>query len=268
VDGVVVDAVEVGGLRIAFQREGRGPPLVLLHGFVGDGVGTWGYQLEALSDAFTVIAWDAPGAGHSSATPESFRLADYADCLSGFLRALDLTHPYVAGLSFGAVLALELLRLHRKVPKKLILASAYAGWAGSFPSDIVQERLRRSLEVSRLPADEFVAAMLPSMFSKGAPVDRVAAFAANVAEFDPAGFRLMAVASAEADSRDVLAGIDIPTLLLYGDQDVRAPREVAEALWAAIPRSRLIILPGVGHISSVEAPDRFSAEVRAFLTER
>ena len=67
VDGDVVDAVDVGGLRIAFQREGRGPPLMLLHGFVGDGVGTWGYQLEALSDAFTVIAWDCPGAGHSSA---------------------------------------------------------------------------------------------------------------------------------------------------------------------------------------------------------
>ena len=115
-----MDAVDVGGLRIAFQREGRGPPLVLLHGFVGDGAGTWGYQLEALSDAFTVIAWDAPGAGHSSAAPESFRLADYADCLSGFLRALDLTHPYVAGLSFGAVLALELFRRHGEVTKRLV----------------------------------------------------------------------------------------------------------------------------------------------------
>jgi pimeloyl-ACP methyl ester carboxylesterase len=60
----VVDAVDVGGLRIPFQREGRGLPLVLLHGFVGRGVGTWGYQLEALSDAFIVIAWDGPGAGH------------------------------------------------------------------------------------------------------------------------------------------------------------------------------------------------------------
>jgi pimeloyl-ACP methyl ester carboxylesterase len=110
--------------------------------------------------------------------------------------------------------------------------------------------------------------MLPSMFSKFAPVDRVVAFAENVAEFDPAGFRLMAKASAEDDLRDVLAGIDIPTLLLYGGQDVRAPREVAEAIWAAIPRSRLIILPGVGHISSVEALDRFCAEVRAFLIER
>jgi len=78
----------------------------------------------------------------------------------------------------------------------------------------------------------------------------------------------MAKASAEADLRDVLAGIDIPTRLLYGDQDVRATRALAETIWAAIPRSRPISLPGVGHISSVEAPDRFCAEVRAFLTER
>ena len=58
----VVDAVEVGGFRIAFEREGHGSPLLLLHGFVGDGVGTWRYQLETLSDEFTVVAWDAPGA--------------------------------------------------------------------------------------------------------------------------------------------------------------------------------------------------------------
>jgi pimeloyl-ACP methyl ester carboxylesterase len=266
VDGV--DAVEVGGFRIAFEREGHGPPLLLLHGFVGDGVGTWRYQLETLSDEFTVVAWDAPGAGRSSAAPESFRLSDYADCLFGFVSALKLTHPYVAGLSFGSVLALELFRRHRGLPRKLVLASAYAGWAGSFPPDVVQERLQLSLELSRLPAADFVAALLPSMFSPEAAADRVAAFAENAAEFDPVGFRAMAIASAEADMRDVLPYIDVPTLLLYGDRDVRAPRQVAEALLAGIPESRLVMIPGVGHINSVEAPDQFSAEVRTFLNER
>jgi pimeloyl-ACP methyl ester carboxylesterase len=77
----------------------------------------------------------------------------------------------------------------------------------------------------------------------------------------------MAMASAEADLRDVLPLIDVPTLLLYGDQDVRAPRAVAEALLASIPGSRLVVMPGVGHASSVEAPDRFCAEVRTFLNE-
>ena len=144
VDGDVVDAVDVGGLRITFQREGRGPPLMLLHGFVGDGVGTWGYQLEALSDSFTVIAWDCPGAGHSSAVPESFRLADYGWARSKVRRNLERHSAYMAGLSFGAVVALELFRRHVEVPQWLILASSYAGWAGSFRSDFVEERLRPS----------------------------------------------------------------------------------------------------------------------------
>jgi pimeloyl-ACP methyl ester carboxylesterase len=167
------------------------------------------------------------------------------------------------------MLALELFRRHRAVPKKLVLASAYAGWAGSFPPDVVQQRLQLSLQLSWLPPADFVTALLPSMFSQGAAADRVAEFAANVAEFHPVGFRAMAMASAEADLRGVLASIDVPTLLLlYGDQDVRAPREVAEALLAGIPGSRLVMMPGVGHASSVEAPDRFCTEVRTFVNER
>ena len=80
--------VEVGGLNIAFERAGTGPALVLTHGFVGDACCTWGSQIEALSDEFTVIAWDAPGAGESTVPPEDFGMDAYADCLAGFLRAL------------------------------------------------------------------------------------------------------------------------------------------------------------------------------------
>jgi pimeloyl-ACP methyl ester carboxylesterase len=138
------------GASVRVPAGGSRTALVLLHGFVGDGVGTWGYQLEALSDAFTVIAWDCPGAGHSSAVPESFRLADYGWARSKARRNLERQSAYVAGLSFGAVVALELFRRHVEVPQRLILASAYAGWAGSLRSDIVEERLRWSLEVSRL----------------------------------------------------------------------------------------------------------------------
>ena len=77
----------------------------------------------------------------------------------------------------------------------------------------------------------------------------------------------MARASAE-DVRDVLPRIDVPTLLLYGDRDVRAPRAVAEALHASIADSRLVMLPGVGHVCNVEAPEEFNAAVRDFLRNR
>jgi pimeloyl-ACP methyl ester carboxylesterase len=107
--------------------------------------------------------------------------------------------------------------------------------------------------------------MLPSMFSGSAAPAQVAAFAATVREFHPVGFRAMAAASAEADLRPVLGQISVPTLVLCGDGDLRAPPPVAEALHAAIPRSRLVVLEGVGHVVSVEAPERFTAAIRGFL---
>jgi pimeloyl-ACP methyl ester carboxylesterase len=76
----------------------------------------------------------------------------------------------------------------------------------------------------------------------------------------------MARASAE-DLRSALPGIDVPTLLVYGDRDARAPLAVGEHLHAAITGSRLVVLPGVGHVCNVEAPERFNAAVRGFLRE-
>jgi pimeloyl-ACP methyl ester carboxylesterase len=93
----------------------------------------------------------------------------------------------------------------------------------------------------------------------------VAAFAATVREFHPVGFRAMALASAEADLRPVLGLVSVPTLVLCGDRDTRAPLPVAEALHAAIPGSQLVVLEEVGHVCAVEAPERFNAAIRRFL---
>jgi pimeloyl-ACP methyl ester carboxylesterase len=257
--------VEVDGLRIAYERAGEGPALVLLHGYVGNGPGLWHRQLGELSDEFTVVAWDAPGAGRSSDPPESFRIGDYADSLAGFVEELGLERPHVAGLSFGGTLALELHRRHPGVARTLVLASAYAGWAGSLPPPVTEQRLRQALELADLPAEEFISALAPTMFSESAPADLVDRFVASMFEFHPAGFRAMARASAEADLRDALPCIDVPTLLLYGDEDARAPQEVADQLHTAIPHSRLVVIPGAGHLCNLEAPERFNEEIRDFL---
>jgi pimeloyl-ACP methyl ester carboxylesterase len=78
-----MDTIDVDGLRIAHERAGDGP---LLHGYVGDGRATWRGQIDALSDEFTVIAWDAPGAGRSSDPPEAFDLAGYGTAWPGLSR--------------------------------------------------------------------------------------------------------------------------------------------------------------------------------------
>jgi pimeloyl-ACP methyl ester carboxylesterase len=261
-----MDMVEVDGLQIAYERVGSGPAIVLLHGYVGDGPTTWRRQLDGLSDEFTVVAWDAPGAGRSTDPPERFGLDGYADCLAGFVEKLGLDTACVAGLSFGGILALALQRRHSAMSSALILASAYAGWAGSLPPEVAEQRLRQALALADGAPEAFVDALMPTMFSKPMPRVTVDDFRASMQSFHRRGFRAMARASAE-DVRDVLPHIEVPTLLVYGDRDVRAPLTVAEALQAAIPGSRLVVLPEAGHVCNVEAPNEFNVAVRDFLHE-
>jgi pimeloyl-ACP methyl ester carboxylesterase len=259
-----METVEVDGLHIAYERAGSGRALVLLHGYVGDGPTTWRRQLDGLSDEFTVVAWDAPGAGRSSDPPEQFGLDAYAHCLAGFIEKLGLGTPCVAGLSFGGILALALQRRHFAKASALVLASAYAGWAGSLPPAVAEQRLRQALALADGTPQAFVGALLPTMFSKTMSRETVDDFRASMQAFHPRGFRAMARASAE-DVRDVLPHVNVPTLLIYGGRDVRAPLMIGEALQAAISGSRLVVLPNAGHICNVEVPDEFNDAVRTFL---
>jgi pimeloyl-ACP methyl ester carboxylesterase len=259
-----MEQIAVAGLRIAYERAGEGPAIVLLHGGLSDSW-EWRRQLDALSDEFTVVAWDAPGCGQSSDPPETFRLPAYADCLAAFIYALGLGQPHVVGLSFGGGLALELYRGHPTVPRTLTLASAYAGWAGSLPAEVVEERLQQILRDVDLSPDQWIPGWIPGLFTEAAPQEMIADMVAIMSAYHPAGVRAMARAFAEADLRDVLPRIHVPTLLLYGDADRRAPVQLAEDLHAKIPTSRLVVLPGVGHQSNFEAAERFTAEVRSFL---
>jgi pimeloyl-ACP methyl ester carboxylesterase len=260
-----MDRVEVGGLRVAYRRAGQGVPLVLLHGGLGDSR-EWRRQLEGLADEFTVVAWDAPGCGGSEDPPAAWRLPDYADCLAGLIQALELGRPHVGGLSWGGGLALELYRRHPQVPRSLVLASAYAGWAGSLPAELVAERLERGLREAELPPAQWVRGYLPGLFTDAAPAELVDEALAMMLQVRPGGMRPMLQGFAEADLREVLPRIQVPTLLLYGDADRRSPPEVvARDLHARIPSSRLVVMPGVGHQCDMEAPDRFNAEVRSFL---
>lgn len=225
----------------------------------------WRPQIDALSDEFTVVAWDAPGYGGSSDPPEVFPLSDFADCLAAFVDALDLGRPHVAGVSFGGGLALELYRRHPSLPRTLVLASAYAGWAGSLPAEVVEQRLQQALRLADQTPDDLVQELIPTMFTDSAPAELVEEFALSMREFHPVGLRANSRAFAEADLRDVLPHVAVPTLLLYGDMDVRAPFSVARQLHAKIPGSRLVVIPGAGHVCNVDAPERFNAELRAFL---
>lgn len=257
--------VDVGGRTIAFERSGHGAPLVLLHGALGDSR-EWRPQLDALADEFTVVAWDAPGCGGSFDPPDDFGLDGYADCLAEFIEALDLERPHVLGLSFGSGLALELLRRHPELPRSLVLVSAYAGWAGSLGREVAEQRRESFLRDAERPPDEVVRDFGTTLFTESVPAEIVDEAIAVMSDCRPAGLRAMANAFADADLRDVLPLIDLPTLLLYGDADQRSPVSIGEELHARIPGSTFVVLPGPGHMVNLEAPERFNDEVRRFLT--
>jgi pimeloyl-ACP methyl ester carboxylesterase len=262
-----MDQIDIEGLRIAYQRAGDGPPLVLLHGAFGFDSRSWDRQLDVLSNEFTVVAWDAPGCGQSADPPDGFSASDYANCLAAFILALGLGRPHILGLSFGGVLALEFYRWHPGLPRTLILASAYAGWAGSLPAEVVEQRLQHVLRTLDLPPEQWAREWSPTIVTASVPTELVDEIVAYLSEFHPAGQRALFHAFAHEDLRGVLPSIDVTTLLLYGDQDVRSPLSVAEDLHARIPTSRLVVMPGVGHLSNMEAPERFNTEVRLFLRE-
>lgn len=258
-----MSVVRVQGLEIAYRRAGHGPALVLLHGALTDGR-FWRRQLAGLCDEFTVVAWDDPGSGSSSDPPEGFALADYADCLAAFIDELELGPAHVGGLSFGGVVALELYRRHPGSVASLILADTYAGWKGSLSEEECAARIRAADEVTALPRDEFIRAFLPGVLGRAAPAEVAEELHAIMAGFRPTTVPIMTAAVGACDQRDLLPRIEVPTLLVWGEEDERSPLSVAEQLRAAIPAARLVVLPGAGHASSMEQPERFNAEVRGF----
>jgi pimeloyl-ACP methyl ester carboxylesterase len=249
---------------VAYRRAGAGAPLVLLHGGLSD-ARCWAPQLESLAGDYDVVAWDAPGCGGSADPPADLRLADYADAAAALIRALGAGPVHLAGHSFGAGLAIEVYRRHRPLVRSLVLSGAYAGWRGSLPPAEVKARRTRMLADLDRPPAEWVDSYQAGFFGRSVSPETVAATRAMMLDVRPAGARSLLAAFADADLRAVLPAIAVPVLLIYGAQDVRAPREVAEALHAAIPGSRLIVIPAAGHDVNLEAPHQYNAAVRAFL---
>lgn len=135
-----MDEVVVDGLRIAYRRSGVGPPLLLFHGAFEDSR-IWADELRTLSRRIDVIAWDAPGCGGSGEVPSGWSGTDWSAAAAGFITALELTTPALAGLSFGSVIALLLARDHAACVGRLVLIGGYAGWGGSLDADALAQRV-------------------------------------------------------------------------------------------------------------------------------
>ena len=168
-------------------------------------------MLPDLARDHTVIAWVAPGFGQSSDIDDTWRAAQLADALIGFIAAVGLERPHLVGHSFGTIVAVSLFQRHLAVPASLVLGGGYAGWAGSPLPEEVARGVEMFLGMDDL-GDAFDPKSCPGLFTDLIPVDRGAALVTMMREnICPASVRAAGYFGVETDLRAVLPAIDTDT---------------------------------------------------------
>lgn len=258
--------VDVEGLAIHCVQRGEGPHLVLLHG-IGGNTKLWRAQLEDLSDSFTVTAWDTPGYGGSDDPDDTnWEMADYAMRLAGLLDQLGIERVHIMGQSWGGILAQEFYRHHPERVRSLILSDTSAGGGAQSPAEREAALQARLTALDTLTPTEMARQRAPVLLTAEAPASLIAEVESVLAAIHPVGYRMAAIAAANADTRDVLPTVAVPTLIIAAEHDRVVPPARARELHAAIPGSQLVIIEHAGHLPCIEQPDVYNAAVRAFLT--
>jgi len=262
-------AIEIPGFTIAYLEGGRGEPLVLLHGIGGD-KDNWTFVSLFLARRYRVIAWDAPGFGDSSPAEDGrYGVEAQVERLHAFLQALGIRRAHFGGNSMGGMIAGHYaLRYPDEVQSLWLLNTAYV--ASAQPSEGF-ERIARG-EPNPLFArteDEFRQLLgfimekrpiMPSPLRRMVAARQVASYELNLRIFDELRAEMVPL-------EDAIKGLMTPTLIVWGDCDRVFHFSSAEILHRVMPNSRVIVLPGIGHVPMIEDPQRTARDYLAFRRE-
>lgn len=256
--------VLVGDTEIAYDDIGSGLPVVFLHAFPLNRT-MWDPQVGALVAECRCIAIDFRGMGDSKGA-EPYTMDRYADDIAGVLDALQIERAVVCGLSMGGYVAFAFWRRHKERVRALVLADTRA------TADTVEvvERRRELIEVAETQGSAGVANMqIAGLVGKTTRDKRPDIYDAThrmIAQAPVEGvIGGLEAMMARPDSTATCATIDVPTLIVVGDEDAITPPKEAKKLAAAIRGSRLEILQGAGHLSNVERPASFNTVMSEFL---
>jgi pimeloyl-ACP methyl ester carboxylesterase len=253
-------------LTLAYEATGSGRPLLLLHGYPLSRR-IWQPQFDGLLDAAWMVAPDLRGHGETEASGGAYSMDLLAQDAAALLDELGITQPVVVGgLSMGGYVALAFWRLFPQRVAGLILAATRAG------ADTPEARANRDkaiLTARDKGAAAIAEAMLPKMLAPSTYeadpglVQRVRAIMEGTSVAGITG-ALQGLRD-RRDSTPLLAGLDRPVLVIHGQDDLLIPPSEAEATHSRLPRSRLELIPGAGHLLNMEQPASFNAAVRIFL---
>jgi triacylglycerol lipase len=238
--------VAVRGHRIRYWEKGAGDPLVLIHGFSGSAAFEWGRVFDALALRHRVIAPQVIGFAPSEQPDIVYSTQALVDHLGGFLRALDLANVTLLGESFGGWLVAEYATRCGTADLPAIARLVLVGAAICVKRPVPPDARGFVDEAVQAEADAFMAAQPYNNDATRAAILRDAGLAKN------------------SVTREALAASRIPTLLLWGERDELIPLESGKEAAGLIPDGRLVVLPNVGHIPSIEAPHDFVRIVSDF----
>ncbi|NUQ20088.1 MAG: alpha/beta fold hydrolase [Gemmatimonadaceae bacterium] len=249
---------------LAHEEAGEGVPVILIHGFPHDHT-LWTAQLTALEGHCRVIAPDLRGFGASVATPP-YTIDRYADDIVALMDRLLIERAVIGGLSMGGYVAFSMWRRHRARFRGLMLVDTKSGADG----DEVKKRRMQQIEIAQR---EGMAVLAPRLIDT--------AVSARTRERHPdVAERVLAMMTRQpvdgvvgalqamlrrADSTPTLKTIDVPTLIIVGQEDVATPVDEARKMHDAIAGSTLEIIEGAGHLSNLERPAAVNHVMSEFI---
>lgn len=256
---------DANGIRLAYDDQGTGLPLVFLHAFPLNR-SMWAPQVAVLSRRFRTIAPDLRGHGESDAPLWAFSLDHFADDVRALLDHLAIPQAVLVGLSMGGYVSLAFSRKYANRMKALVLADTRAqadspdGRTGRF--HLAQAAYGQG---TRAVAETMLPKLLGSTSLRTKP-DLVEWVRNTIYGTPVSGIVVDLMAMADRpDSVSHLRTITCPTLVVVGQEDAATPLTDAQLMAAEIPGARLSVIPAVGHLSNLEQPDIFNDLVGGFV---
>ena len=261
--------VRVGDTDVHYVTKGSGRPLVFVHGYGGCAQG-WYQQVEAFAPDYTVYAYDSVNHGHSSLSPADEPEPDRADELEGFLAALGIERPILAGNSMGALTVLRWAVRHPGDAVALVPSGM-----GITPPDADKDvEAARAKAIGAPIADDVLFLPAEAAFTKAFVTDRAEQYQRYV-RLRSTATRIEAARHprrptmhdpGRGDLADRVSAITSPMRIVVGDKDWLFA--AARHLHDLVPHSELTVLPGAPHNAYFEVADEYNAAVRGLLERR
>ena len=258
--------IPIGDISLNVVDEGDGPPLLLVHGFPLDHT-MWRAQIGHFSRNHRVIAPDLRGFGNSDVTGGTVGMERFADDLAALLDELKVTEPICfCGLSMGGYIAWPFLERHRERLGALILCDTRSA------ADSEETRSTRHGLAKKVLEDgpEFIAWTMPAKLFAAKTRENFPQLVEEVQTVirgtAPAGIAAAARGmAARVDLTSLLPAIDLPTLVLVGEEDTISTVEEMRSIADSIPGAQFVVIPDAGHMAPLEAPSAVNAAIEGFL---